>query len=75
MEDDSGNVISNIETIIANKTNDNSEERMFSKQFALESMEFDRNRDYFLVIKDTETDQYMGKIPFKINLGIVNDFF
>lgn len=75
MEDDSGNVISNIETIIANKTNDNSEERMFSKQFALESMEFDRNRDYFLVIKDTETDQYMGKIPFKINLGIVNEFF
>lgn len=75
MEDDSGNVISNIETIIANKTNDNSEERMFSKQFALESMEFDRNRDYFLVIKDTETDQYMGKNPFKINLGIVNDFF
>ena len=48
---------------------------MFSKQFALESMEFDRNRDYFLVIKDTETDQYMGKIPFKINLGIVNEFF
>ena len=75
MEDDSGNIISNIETIIANKTNDNSEERMFSKQFALESMEFDRNRDYFLVIKDTETDQYMGKIPFKINLGIVNEFF
>ena len=60
---------------VSNKTNDNSEERMFSRQFALESMEFDRNRDYFLVIKDTETDQYMGKIPFKINLGIVNDFF
>jgi len=75
MEDDDGNIISNIETIIANKTNENSEERMFSKQFALETMEFDRNKDYYLVIKDTETDQYTDKIPFKINLGIVNDFF
>ncbi len=75
MEDENGNIISNIETIIANKTNENSEERMFSKQFALETMEFDRKKDYFLVIKDTETDQYTAKIPFKINLGIVNDFF
>src|SRR5699024_252725 len=75
MEDENGNIISNIETIIANKMNENSEERMFSKQFALETMEFDRKKDYFLVIKDTETDQYTDKIPFKINLGIVNDFF
>lgn len=75
MEDENGNIISNIESIIANKTNVNSKERMFSKQFALEAMEYDRNKDYYLVIKDTETDQYMDKIPFKINLGIVNDFF
>lgn len=75
MEDDNGNIISNIETIIANKTNEKSKERMFSKQFALETIEFDRNKYYFLVIKDTETDQYTAKIPFKINLGIVNDFF
>lgn len=75
MEDENGNIISNIETIIANKINENSEERMFSKQFALETMEFDRKKDYFLVIKDTETNQYTAKIPFKINLGIVNDFF
>src|SRR5699024_7914163 len=45
MEDENGNIISNIETIIANKMNENSEERMFSKQFALETMEFDRNKD------------------------------
>lgn len=75
MEDENGNIISNIEAIIANKVNENSEERMFSKQFALETMEFDRKKDYFLVIKDTETNQYTAKIPFKINLGIVNDFF
>ncbi|WP_338488268.1 BREX-1 system phosphatase PglZ type A [Ruoffia tabacinasalis] len=75
MEDENGIIISNIETIIANKTNENSKERIFSKQFALETMEFDRKKDYFLVIKDTETDQYTAKIPFKINLGIINDFF
>ena len=75
MEDENSNIISNIETIIANKINENSEERMFSKQFALETMEFDRKKDYFLVIKDTETNQYTAKIPSKINLGIVNDFF
>src|SRR5699024_10143796 len=75
MEDENGIIISNIETIIANKMNENSEERMFSKQFALKTMEFDRNKDYYLVIKDTETDQYTAKIPFIINLGIVNDFF
>ena len=74
MADEEGNIISNEETIIGDRTTDNPEDRTFKLRFALKSIPYDKNKDYFLTIKDIETGVIVEKIPFKINLGIISDF-
>jgi len=74
MADEEGNIISNEETIIGDRTSDNPEDRTFKLRFALKSIPYDKNKDYFLTIKDIETGVIVEKIPFKINLGIISDF-
>ncbi|MBU8697657.1 BREX-1 system phosphatase PglZ type A [Bacillus pumilus] len=74
MADESGSVISNEETIIGDRTTDNPEERTFKLRFALKSITYDKNKSYFLTIKDVETGVILERIPFTINLGIVSEF-
>ncbi|MBS4178778.1 BREX-1 system phosphatase PglZ type A [Lederbergia citrea] len=74
MADDEGNALSNEETIIGDRSFDNPAERTFKLQFVLKSISYDRNKTYYLVIKDTETGVVTEKVPFSINLGIVSDF-
>lgn len=73
-EDEEGNILSNEETIIADLITENPEERMFSIQFALKNIQYDRSKMYYLVIRDTDTDIITEKIPFNIDLGFVSDF-
>lgn len=72
--DEEGNVLSNEETIIGDRSSDNPAERIFKLQFVLKSMPYDRNKHYYLIIKDTETGVVIEKVTFSINLGIVSDF-
>jgi len=74
MADAEGNILSNEETIIGDRTFDNPAERTFKLQFVMKSIPYDRNKTYYLMIKDTETGIITEKVPFKINLGIVSDF-
>jgi len=74
MVDDEDNTLSNEEIIIGDLKNDNPKERVFKIQFALKNMMYDRNKTYYLIIKDTETDVIIEKAPFTINLSIVSDF-
>ncbi|WGV00262.1 BREX-1 system phosphatase PglZ type A [Bacillus altitudinis] len=74
MADDAGNVLSNEETIIGDRAFDNPAERTFKLQIVLKSIPYDRNKTYYLMIKDTETGVVTEKVPFSINLGIVSDF-
>jgi len=74
MADDKGNVLSNEETIIGDRSFDNPAERTFKLQFVLRSVAYDRNKTYYLVVKDTETGVVTEKVTFSINLGIVSDF-
>lgn len=74
MADEDGNVLSNEETIIGDRTTDNPADRMFKIQFVLRNMDYDRNKPYYLIIKDTETGVVTEKVQFSINLGIVSDF-
>ncbi|WP_110934503.1 BREX-1 system phosphatase PglZ type A [Paenibacillus bouchesdurhonensis] len=74
MADDNGNVLSNEETVIGDRSFDHPADRTFKLQFVLRSMNYDRNKHYYLVIKDTETGVVIDKVPFSINLGIVSDF-
>ncbi|WP_067624665.1 BREX-1 system phosphatase PglZ type A [Alicyclobacillus acidiphilus] len=74
MADDDGAVISNEATLICDRTTDKPEERTFKIQFALKQIPYDKTKNYYLVIKDTETNVVVEQIPFTINLGIVSDF-
>ncbi|MFJ8513821.1 BREX-1 system phosphatase PglZ type A [Lysinibacillus xylanilyticus] len=74
MADTEGNVLSNEETIIGDRSFDNPAERTFKLQFVLKSISYDRNKTYYLLVKDTETGVITEKVPFSINLGIVSDF-
>ncbi|WP_226646165.1 BREX-1 system phosphatase PglZ type A [Mesobacillus subterraneus] len=74
MADEEGNVISNEETIIGDRSFDNPTDRTFKLRFILKSIPYDRTKTYFLTVRDTETGIVVEKVPFNINLGIVSDF-
>lgn len=74
MANEEGNVLSNEETIIGDRPFDNPTDRTFKLKFILKSIPYDRNKTYYLTIKDTETGVVVEKIPFNINLGIISDF-
>lgn len=74
MADENDALISNEETIIGDKQTDKPDERTFRVKFALKALQYDKNKYYYLIIKDSETDVIIEKIPFQINLGIVSDF-
>jgi len=74
MADEGDSVISNEETIIGDRTSDNPEERTFKLRFALKTITYDKNKSYFLTLKDMETGVILERIPFTINLGIVSEF-
>ena len=72
--DDMDNEISNRETLLGDKTTDNPQERNLSIRFVLKSMNYDSNKNYYLIIKDSGTGVIYDKIPFVISLGIISDF-
>lgn len=63
---ENGVVLSNEETIIGDRTSSDPAERTFNIQFVLKNNDYDRNEQYYLIIKDTETDVVTEKIPFTI---------
>jgi uncharacterized protein (TIGR02687 family) len=74
MADEDGAVVSNEQTIIGDRISNNPEERTFKLRFALKTITYDKNKHYYLTMKDVETGVVLEKIPFNINLGIVSDF-
>ena len=74
MADEEGTILSNEETIIGDRSVENSADRTFKIRFVMKSIAYDRNKTYYLMIKDTETGVVTEKVPFFINLGIVSDF-
>ncbi|WP_153976929.1 BREX-1 system phosphatase PglZ type A [Paenibacillus xylanilyticus] len=74
MVDDADNVISNEEMLICDRTSDKPDERIFKLRFALKSIPYDKNSNYYLITKDIETNIVNEKTQFTINLGIVSDF-
>ncbi|MDD4835308.1 MAG: BREX-1 system phosphatase PglZ type A, partial [Lutispora sp.] len=74
MVDGNDNLISNEEVLLGDKTSQNPEDRNISIRFVLKSMDYDKNRNYYLIIKDDDTDVVYDRIPFSISLGIASDF-
>lgn len=74
MVDDQEQKISNEEVVIADKAIDKPEERMFKLRFALKTQDYDKNKTYYLIVKDMDTGVVLERIPFTISLGISNEF-
>lgn len=74
MADEAGNILSNEETIIGDRSSENPAERTFKLQFVLKSISYERSKTYYLLMKDMETGVIVNRIPFSINLGIISDF-
>lgn len=74
-EDEEGNKISNIKTIIADSRSENPTDRTYRIEFVLESRSYDKTKQYFLVMEDEEdANGDYERIPFNIDIAIVDDF-
>lgn len=74
-EDEEGNKISNIKTIIADSRSENPTDRTYRIEFVLESRSYDKTKQYFLVMEDEEDDNGdYERIPFNIDIAIVDEF-
>ena len=67
--DEEDNKISNDVIIYANKKTDLAEDREFIEKFTLRQIPYDKNKKYYMVIKDLKTDEEIERIEFIIDLA------
>lgn len=70
-----GNVVSDIQKIIADKVSQENTERTFRCAFNLKAGEYSRNAEYFLVIQNTDNGEIVQKVPFQIDTAFQKDDF
>lgn len=73
--DSDGNQISDTVKIIADKTSDNGQERIFRCSFNLKSLKYDNKATYYLVIADESGLQMPQKEEFQIDIAFAIDEF
>ena len=73
--DENGKQISDVQKIIADKTNDNGAERIFRCQFNLKSLKYSNTATYYLVIADEQGLQMPQRELFQIDIAFAVDEF
>ena len=73
--DESGQKISDTNKIIADKTNENAQERTFRCNFSLRSQSYSNQKPYYLVIADESGLQSPEKLEFQIDIAFAFDEF
>lgn len=73
--DSSGKVVSDQVKIIADKTSDNSQERVFRCNFNLKGLQYDNKETYYLVIADEKGLQMPIREEFQIDIAFAADEF
>jgi uncharacterized protein (TIGR02687 family) len=75
-EDEEGNRISNENIIIADSRSSKPEDRTFREKFTLKDQPYDKAKKYYLVMEDEDetVEKIYEKVPFMIDLAIINDF-
>jgi len=74
MVDKSGQIISDIKTIIANKNNQDSSERTFKTILNLKNQEYKNNELYYLMIMNKNEQKLLERIEYQINIIFNGDF-
>lgn len=73
-EDENGNRVSDECTIVANYTNAEVKDRFFKEKFVFKNIDYNRDKNYYLVIVDEETGIEKQRIKFIIDIAIINNF-
>ena len=67
--DESGEKVSNEYKFIANSSSDDLDTRITKIRFTLKNIQFDRNKPYFLILKNVEKDdEYIEREQFNIDI-------
>lgn len=74
MADASGTPVSDKQVLIADRTSPDDTDRVFRARFTLKSMEFNKNKPYYLMIMEQDTSNIIEKIQFTIDIVFTNDF-
>jgi uncharacterized protein (TIGR02687 family) len=75
-EDEDGNRISNENIVIADSRSSKPEDRTYREKFTLKDQSYDKAKKYYLIMEDEDetVENIYEKIPFIIDLAIMNDF-
>lgn len=72
--DENGDRISNEVLINFNVNSEYPQDREFREEFTLKQKRYSRTAEYYLLVKDYNTDVILEKIPFVIDLAFQDDF-
>lgn len=72
--DEYDEIISNEVIIIANKNTDSAEDREFKETFVLKNIAYDKSKDYYLEIKDKDSEEVIKRERFIIDLPFQDGF-
>ena len=73
-EDDDGNKISNEVIIFADRDSEYAEDRQFKEKFTLKRMSYSKLKNYYLIIKDGQTDLEVNRFEFMIDIAFQDGF-
>lgn len=67
-EDEQGEKVSGEYRFIANSSSDDLSQRITKIRFSLKNIDFDRNKRYFLIVRDSDKDEVVEKEQFVIDI-------
>ena len=73
-EDDEGHKISNEVIIFADRNSEYAEDRQFKEKFTLKRMSYSKLKNYYLIIKDGQTDLEVNRFEFMIDIAFQDGF-
>ncbi|MBE6500278.1 MAG: BREX-1 system phosphatase PglZ type A [Methanobrevibacter thaueri] len=72
--DEDNNKISGESIIFADKSSDSAEDREFKENFRLLQKQYDKSKNYYLIIRDLKEDIEVDRIPFTIDMAFQDGF-
>lgn len=71
---DGENIVSNEETVAFDSSSASMDERKKSVKLMLKANQYDNKKEYYLVLRDADSEVEYGRIPVYIDLAFINDF-
>lgn len=72
--DKNGKIISDVQTITADKTSQNAEDRVYKTNFAMKGEQYSDSETYYLNIVDKDSKGTVSKEDYKISIAFADEF-